>query len=93
MESQYENGNGDEIQFAFLGPHETEKQKELREAVKGLEFQSVLVNGQAAELYSASDGVLHLVWKGREPEEVFRLSAALDAETLIQIAESVFYPP
>ena len=93
MESQYENGNGDEIQFAFLGPHEAEKKKELREAVKGLEFQSVLVNGQAAELYSASDGVLHLVWKGREPGEVFRLSAALDAETLIQIAESVFYPP
>ena len=93
MEDQYENRNGDEIQFAFLGPHEAEKQKELRETVKGLESQSVLVNGQAAELYSAADGVLYLVWDGREPGEVFWLSAALDAGTLIQIAESVFYPP
>lgn len=93
LESQYENRNGDEIQFAFLGPHEAEKQKELRETVKGLESQSVLVNGQAAELYSAADGVLYLVWNGREPGEVFWLSAALDAGTLIQIAESVFYPP
>ncbi len=92
-ERQYEDENGDEIQFAFLGPPETEEKEKLQEAVKGLESQSVLVNGQAAELYSAADGVLYLVWDGREPGEVFWLSAALDAGTLIQIAESVFYPP
>ena len=77
----------------FLGPPETEEKEKLQEAVKGLESQSVLVNGQAAELYSAADGVLYLVWDGQEPGEVFWLSAALDAGTLIQIAESVFYPP
>ena len=93
LENQYENRNGDEIQFAFPGPHEAEEKEKLRETVRGLESQSVLVNGQAAELYSAADGVLYLVWDGREPGEVFWLSAALDAETLIQIAESVFYPP
>ena len=92
-EHQYEDENGDEIQFAFLGPPETEEKEKLQEAVKGLESQSVLVNGQAAELYSAADGVLYLVWDGQEPGEVFWLSAALDAGTLIQIAESVFYPP
>ena len=92
-ERQYEDENGDEIQFAFLGPPETEEKEKLQEAVKGLESQSVLVNGQAAELYSAADGVLYLVWDGQEPGEVFWLSAALDAGTLIQIAESVFYPP
>ena len=92
-EHQYEDENGDEIQFAFLGPPEAEEKEKLQEAVKGLESQSVLVNGQAAELYSAADGVLYLVWDGREPGEVFWLSAALDAGTLIQIAESVFYPP
>ena len=92
-ERQYEDENGDEIQFAFLGPPETEEKEKLQEAMKGLESQSVLVNGQAAELYSAADGVLYLVWDGREPGEVFWLSAALDAGTLIQIAESVFYPP
>ena len=92
-EHQYEDENGDEIQFAFLGPPEAEEKEKLQEAVKGLESQSVLVNGQAAELYSAADGVLYLVWDGQEPGEVFWLSAALDAGTLIQIAESVFYPP
>ena len=92
-ERQYEDENGDEIQFAFLGPPETEEKEKLQEAMKGLESQSVLVNGQAAELYSAADSVLYLVWDGREPGEVFWLSAALDAGTLIQIAESVFYPP
>ena len=89
MENQYENGNGNEIHFAFLGPSEEEKLEELRETVKGLESQSVLVNGQAAELYSAVDGVLYLVWNGREPGEVFRLSGTLPGEELIEIAESV----
>jgi len=89
LESQYENRNGDEIQFAFLGPHEAEKQKELRETVKGLESQSVLVNGQATELYSAADGVQYLVWNGQEAGELYWLAASLDTETLVQIAESV----
>ena len=93
MEHRYKNENGDEFLFVFLGPPEAEEKEKLRETVKGLESQSVLVNGQAAELYSAADGVLYLVWDGQEPGEVFWLSAALDAGTLIQIAESVFYPP
>lgn len=92
MERRYKNENGDEILFVFLGPPEAEKREKLRETVKGLESQSVLVNGQAAELYSAPNGVLNLIWNGREPEEIFQLSAALDAETLIEVAESVFYP-
>ncbi|WP_295753491.1 DUF4367 domain-containing protein [uncultured Oscillibacter sp.] len=92
MECRYKNENSDEFLFVFLGPPEAEEKEKLRETVKGLESQSVLVNGQAAELYSAADGVLYLVWNGQEPGEVFWLSAALDAGTLIQIAESVFYP-
>ena len=57
--------------------------------MKGLESQSVLVNGQAAELYSTADGLRYLVWNGQEAEELYWLAAALDTETLVQIAESV----
>ena len=92
MERRYKNENGDEIRFVFLGPPEAEEKEKLRETVKGLESRSVLVNGQTAELYSAANGVLYLVWNGREPGEVFWLSAALDAETLIETAGSVFDP-
>ena len=92
MERRYKNENGDEILFVFLGPPEAEEKEKLRETVKGLESRSVLVNGQAAELYSSANGVFYLVWNGREPGEVFWLSAVLDAETLIEVAESVFYP-
>ena len=92
MECRYKNENGDEILFVFLGPPEAEEKEKLRETVKGLESRSVLVNGQTAELYSAANGVLYLVWNGREPGEVFWLSAALDAETLIETAGSVFDP-
>ena len=88
-ERQYEDENGDEIQFAFLGPPETEEKEKLQETVKGLESQSVLVNGQAAELYSAADGIRYLVWDGQEAGELYWLAAALDAEALVQIAESV----
>lgn len=88
-ERRYKNENGDEIQFVFLGPSEAEEKEKLWETVKGLEPQSVLVNGQAAELYSAADGIRYLVWKGQEAEELYWLAAALDTETLVQIAESV----
>lgn len=88
-ERRYKNENGDEIQFVFLGPLEAEEREKLRETVKGLESRSVLVNGQAAELYSASDGIRYLVWKSQEAGELYWLAAALDTETLVQIAESV----
>ena len=88
-ERQYEDENGDEIQFAFLGPPETEEKEKLQETVKGLESQSVLVDGQAAELYSAADGIRYLVWDGQEAGELYWLAAALDSEALVQIAESV----
>ena len=88
-ERRYKNGNGDEIQFVFLGPPEAEEREKLWETVKGLESQSVLVNRQAAELYSATDGIRYLIWKGQEAGELYWLAAALDTETLVQIAESV----
>lgn len=89
MERRYKNENSDEFLFVFLGPPEAEEKEKLRETVKDLESQSVLVNGQAAELYSASDGIRYLVWNGQEAGELYWLAAALDAEDLVQIAESV----
>ena len=89
MERRYKNENGDEFLFVFLGPPEAEEKEKLRETVKGLESQSALVNGQAAGLYSAVDGIRYLVWDGQEAGELYWLAAALDSETLVQIAESV----
>ena len=89
LERTYKNGAGAEILFTFLGSPEAKEQQALQETVKGLESQSVLVNGQAAELYSTADGLRYLVWNGQEAEELYWLAAALDTETLVQIAESV----
>ena len=63
--------------------------EELQEALEGLAFETVQVDGQAARLYTDSEGVRHLTWDGSKPGSDYWLSGPLSVEDLIRIAESV----
>ena len=63
--------------------------EELQEALEGLAFETVQVDGQAARLYTDSEGVRHLTWDGSKPGSDYWLSGPLRAKELIRIAGSV----
>ena len=61
----------------------------MEEAVSGLTPQDALVNGLETRLYADADGVHHLIWRGRDPDDTYWITAPLTGGELIKIAESV----
>ena len=90
FELNYDKESGEQILFRYWADgYGGRLPDEMREAVNGLTPQSVLVNGLDAQLYADADGVNHLVWHGRNPDDTYWVTAPLTGGELIKIAESV----
>ena len=90
FELNYDKENGEQVLFRYWADgFGGNLPDELQEAVYGLTPEDALVNGLAAQLYAGSDGARHLVWQGRDPDDIYWISAPLTGEELIKIAESV----
>ena len=83
----YDREDGASIYFRY--GEDGSLREDLQEALEGLTFEAVQVDGQTARLYTDAEGVRHLTWDGSKPESDYWLSGPLSAEELIQIAESV----
>ena len=83
----YDLGDGTSMYFRY--GEDGSLREELQEALEGLAFETVQVDGQAARLYTDSEGVRHLTWDGSKPGSDYWLSGPLNVEDLIRIAESV----
>lgn len=89
-ELEYKDAAGNQILYSYTREIKAgEKWEEIRDAVKGLEPQSVFVNGIPGKLYESASGVNHLVWDGAKPGDVLWIAGPLTSEELIWIAESV----
>ena len=87
LELRYDREGNESIWFRY--GESGELQEELQETLEGLAFETVQVDGQAARLYTDSEGVRHLTWDGSKPGSDYWLSGPLSVEDLIRIAESV----
>ena len=87
FELQYSREDGESIYFRY--GEDGSLREELQEALEGLSFETVQVDGQTAQLYTDTEGVRHLTWDGSKPGSDYWLSGPLSVEDLIRIAESV----
>ena len=83
----YDREDGAPIYFRY--EEDGSLREKLQEALEGLAFETVQVDGQTARLYTDAEGVRHLTWDGTKPGSDYWLSGPLGVEELIQIAESV----
>ena len=90
MELHYDKENGEQILFRYWADgYGGSLPDEMREDVNGLTPENVLVNGLEARLYAGAGGVRHLVWRGRESDGTYWITAPLTGGELIGIAQSV----
>ena len=90
IEAKYENGAGEQILFQYGRSNEAESVlKDAWETVEGLKWQDVQVGRCPGRAYIGAGGVNHLIWGPDGAGEIYWLSAPLDGETLMEVAERV----